>query len=298
MDFKQLESFVMLAKLRNFSKAAEKLYLTQPTISNHINNLERDLDTLLFNRSNKKVSLTQAGEILLNHALSILNERDQALFSLGQFQGEIIGTLEIASSSIPERYLLTELLCKFSEAYPNVQYNILRFDTKQVIDKLLSGEVDFGIVGSKREKSQLIYKEIFDDEIVLIAPPQGKYKKIKSLAPASLYDYRMILREEGSGTRKTMEEQLKNNELDPAKLNVVAYMENTETIKEVVKKGMGMSFVSKRAVLDELNSGELIEIQVDGMHMERSFYFVFHKKMMLSPLSDKFKDFVLKAIKK
>ncbi len=112
MDFKQLESFVMLAKLRNFSKAAEKLYLTQPTISNHINNLERDLDTLLFNRSNKKVSLTQAGEILLNHALSILNERDQALFSLGQFQGEIIGTLEIASSSIPERYLLTELLCK------------------------------------------------------------------------------------------------------------------------------------------------------------------------------------------
>jgi len=298
LDFKQLESFVMLAKLRNFSKAAEKLYLTQPTISNHINNLERDLDTLLFNRSNKKVSLTQAGEILLNHALSILNERDQALFSLGQFQGEIIGTLEIASSSIPERYLLTELLCKFSEAYPNVQYNILRFDTKQVIDKLLSGEVDFGIVGSKREKSQLIYKEIFDDEIVLIAPPQGKYKKIKSLAPASLYDYRMILREEGSGTRKTMEEQLKNNELDPAKLNVVAYMENTETIKEVVKKGMGMSFVSKRAVLDELNSGELIEIQVDGMHMERSFYFVFHKKMMLSPLSDKFKDFVLKAIKK
>ena len=288
----------MLAKLRNFSKAAEKLYLTQPTISNHINNLERDLDTLLFNRSNKKVSLTQAGEILLNHALSILNERDQALFSLGQFQGEIIGTLEIASSSIPERYLLTELLCKFSEAYPNVQYNILRFDTKQVIDKLLSGEVDFGIVGSKREKSQLIYKEIFDDEIVLIAPPQGKYKKIKSLAPASLYDYRMILREEGSGTRKTMEEQLKNNQLDPGKLNVVAYMENTETIKEVVKKGMGMSFVSKRAVLDELNSGELIEIQVDGMHMERSFYFVFHKKMMLSPLSDKFKDFVLKAIKK
>lgn len=287
----------MLSKLRNFSKAAEKLYLTQPTISNHINNLEKELNTLLFNRTNKRVSLTPAGEILLKHAISILNERDQALFSLGQFKGEINGTLEIASSTVPERYLLTNLLCAFSEIYPKVKYNVLRYDSKQVIDKLLSGEVDFGIVGSKREKPQLIYSEIFDDEIILIAPTDKTYAAIDTITPDALLNHRFIMREEGSGTRKTVEEHLSQHGLQVDQLRVVAFMENTETIKEVVKNGMGLSFVSKRAAIREIEAGDLKHIKIEGITMLRSFYFVFHKKMLLSPLSEKFKDYVLKDIK-
>lgn len=294
MDFKQLESFVTLAKLKSFSKTAEKLYLTQPTVSNHISNIEKELDTLLVNRSNKKVTLTPAGELLLNHALAILNERDQTLFDLDQFKGEIIGTLEIASSSIPERYLLSNILCSFSKLYPKVKYNMLRFDSKQVIDKLLSGEIDFGIVGSKIDKAQLIYKEIFDDEVILIAPPTKEYLSLDIVSTDFFIDQRLIFREEGSGTRKTVEEHLSNIELNVDELNIVAYMENTETIKEVVKNGMGLSFVSKHAVVDDLKNGLLIELPIKNISMTRSFYFVYHKKMLLSPLSEKFKDYVMK----
>ncbi len=297
MDFKHLDSFVMISRVKSFSKAAEKLFLTQPTISNHINSLEKELNTILFNRSNKVISLTSSGDILLKHAIAILNERDQALFTLEQFKGEIIGTLDIASSTIPERYLLSSLMCEFSSSYPGVKYNLMRFDSKQVIDRILSGEVDFGIVGSRKEAPQLIYNELFHDEIILIAPNNEKYKNISTLSLDLLKDHRLIMRESGSGTRSTFEQHLKNVDMNIEQFNIVAYMENTETIKEVVKKGLGVSFVSKRAAETDLSNGQLKSIPIDNFAIHRNFYFVYHKKRILSPLSETFRDFILEKVK-
>ena len=292
MDFKQLESFVTIAKVKSFSKAAEKLFLTQPTISNHIHNLEKELGTALFNRTNKNITLTNAGEILFKYAVSILNKRDHAFFSLNAYKGRIEGILEIASSSIPEQYYLTDVMCAFSAQYPDVKYNLMKYDTKKVIDKLNLGEIDFGIVGAKKDTPQLDYIDIMDDEIVLVAP-SASFEKIPSIQLSSLADTPLIMREEGSGTRTVVEAALKQAGLGTTELNVVAEIESTETIKRLVSKGLGLSFISKKAVEDEIDNGQMKILKVDELTINRNFYFVYHTKRVLSPLSEAFKDFIL-----
>lgn len=292
MDFKQLESFVTIAKVKSFSKAAEKLFLTQPTISNHIHNLEKELGTALFNRTNKNITLTNAGEILFKYAVSILNKRDHAFFSLNAYKGRIEGVLEIASSSIPEQYYLTDIMCKFSTKYPDVKYSLMKYDTKKVIDKLNLGEIDFGIVGAKKDSPQLEYIDIMDDEIVLVAP-QASFEKLPSLQLQALADTPMIMREEGSGTRAVVEHALKKAGIGVGELNIVAEIESTETIKKLVVNGLGLSFISRKAVERELESGELKILTVDELSISRKFHFVYHTKRVLSPLSEAFKDFIL-----
>lgn len=297
MDFRHLESFAAVARTRSFSKAAELLFLTQPTISNHISHLESQLNTILLSRSNKKVSLTPAGELFLKHVLIILNERDQALFDLKQFKGEIVGTLDIASSSTPERYLLTDLLCAFSLKYPGVKFNLMRLDSRQVLDRLLSGEIDFGITGSRQDqKNQLIFTEIHQDEILLVGPTHGPMAQIGHMALSDLHQYRLILREPGSGTRSAVETALSAQAVQVDDLQITAVMENTETIKDAVAKGMGLSFVSARAAERDIAAGFLRPIPTDGLSIRRSFYFVYHKHMLLSPLSEKFREFILSSV--
>ncbi len=293
MDFKQLESFVMIAKVKSFSKAADKLFLTQPTISNHIHNLEKELGTALFNRTNKNITLTNAGEILFKYAVSILNKRDHAFFSLNSYKGRIEGILEIASSSIPEQYYLTDVMCKFSRKYPDVKYNLMKYDTKKVIDKLNLGEIDFGIVGAKKDSPQLEYTEIMDDEIVLVAPNNEAFAATDSIDLKKLGDVQVIMREEGSGTRTVVENALKSAGISYGDLNVVAEIESTETIKKLVTNGLGISFMSKKALKYELQNNLLKILSVGGLEITRKFYFVYHTKRVLSPLSEAFKEFIL-----
>jgi DNA-binding transcriptional LysR family regulator len=290
MDFKQLESFVMIAKLKSFSRAAEKLYLTQPTISNHIHLLEKELGTILFNRTNKQISMTKAGEIFYEHAISILNKKEHAFFSLEEFKGKIEGILEIASSSIPEQYYLADALKRFAYIYPDVKFNLMKYDTSQVIQKILSGEIDFGIVGAKPESPQLDCIEIMEDEIVLAGPVNG----LSHIDTQTIADLPLILREEGSGTRSSAMRFLKEiSGLDPESLRVIAEVESNETIKRLVELGMGYSFVSLRSIQREIQEKRIQVVTYDGFRISRSFYFVFHKKRVLSPLSDTFREFIL-----
>lgn len=290
MDFKQLESFVMISKLKSFSRAAEKLFLTQPTISNHIHLLEKELGTSLFNRTNKQITMTRAGEIFYEHAISILNKKEQAFFSLEEYNGKIEGILEIASSSIPEQYYLVDAIKRFSSIYPDVHYSLMKHDTFQVIEKILSGDIDFGIVGAMSESNQLVYIDIMDDDIVLAGPPKG----FQTLDSRALLSIPLILREPGSGTRSAAMAFIKENSgVDPTALNVVAEIESNETIKRFIELGFGYSFVSKRSISHELSEGRLEIVQLEGFNIHRSFYFVYHKKRVLSPLSDTFRQFIL-----
>lgn len=293
MDFKQLESFVTIAKLKSFSKAADKLYLTQPTISNHIHLLESELGTILFNRTNKNITLTRAGDILFEHAISMLNKKEHAYFSLNAFKGKIEGILEISSSSIPELYYLTEMICKFSKVYPDVKYNLMKYDTKQVLDKIHNGEIDFGIVGAKRDLPQLEYIDIMDDEIACVLPTNGHFGAFEQLSLEELMTLPIILREDGSGTRAAVFEFFRRKGLDPETLNVVAEVESNEAIKKFVAYGLGIAFISIRSIEKEVNEGILKTISVGEGCIQRKFYFVYHKKRVLSPLSETFKNFIL-----
>lgn len=293
MDFKQLESFVTIAKLKSFSRAADKLFLTQPTISNHIHLLEKELGTILFNRTNKNISLTEAGEVLYEYAISILNKKDQAYFSLNEFKGKIEGILDISSSSIPELYYLTDLIYSFSLKYPGVKYSLMKYDTRQVYDKLISGDIDFGIVGSKRDTHNLEYIEIMEDDIVLVGPTVGPLCTQEAISLEGLKDIPFVMREDGSGTRAAVVDYLVSHDMPMTNLNVVAEVENEETIKRLVQLGLGFSFMSKLTIEREINDGTLRLIPVNGGMINRKFYFVYHKKRVLSPLSETFKNFIL-----
>ncbi len=293
MDFKQLESFVTIAKLKSFSKAADKLYLTQPTISNHIHLLESELGTILFNRTNKNITLTRAGDILYEYAISILNKKEHAYFSLNAFKGKIEGILEISSSSIPELYYLTEMICKFSKAYPGVKYNLMKYDTKQVLDKIQNGEIDFGIVGAKKEIPQLEYIDVMDDEIALVIPVKGELSKFSEMSLEDLASLPIILREEGSGSRAAVMDYLKERNIDTDALNIIAEVESNEAIKKFVEYGLGISFISTRSIQKEIRDEALKIIPIGDGSIRRKFYFVYHRKRVLSPLSETFKDFIL-----
>lgn len=293
MDFKQLESFVTIAKLKSFSKAAEKLYLTQPTISNHIHLLEKELGTILFNRTNKNITLTRAGDILYEYAISILNKKEHAYFSLNEFKGKIEGILEISSSSIPELYYLTDVICEFSKKYPDVKYSLMKYDTRQVTDKILNGDIDFGIVGAKNDAFQLEYLDIMDDEIALVLPGTGPLSTLESVTAEDCLKLPLVLREDGSGTRSAVMNFLSEKGIDLESLNIVAEVESNETIKRFVELGLGVSFVSKRSIQREVTEGRLKSLPVNNEWISRKFYFVYHKKRVLSPLSETFKNFIL-----
>ena len=295
MDFKQLESFITISKLNSFSKAAEKLFLTQPTISNHIQSLEKELGTILFNRTNKKITLTESGEILYEYAISILNKRDLAFFSLNEFKGKIEGILEISSSTIPEEYYLTDVISKFNSIYPDVKYLLMKYDTKQVLDKIQMGEIDFGIVGAKKELPNMKYIKIFDDEIVLITPKSERYNSIDSINIKDLRNFPIIMRENGSGTRENLCKKLSDEGLQFNDLNVIAEIESNQTIKKFVMNGLGISFISNRAIQDEISMKKINIIKVNNFSIKRSFYFAYHDKRALSPLAKTFKDFIVNS---
>lgn len=296
MDIKQLESFLAITKLKSFSKAAEKLYLTQPTISSHIQALENELGTLLFNRLNKTVTQTRAGEILYEYALTIVNKKESAIFALSEYKGKIEGILEIASSSVPEQYFLVDLICQFSKKYPLVRYTLHKHDTGQVIDKLIQGDIDFGIVGSKKEISNLEYIDILDDEIVLIASNELAKKLGTKVPLTELNQHPFIIRERKSGSRTVIEENLKKHGFNVDSLSVIAEVEDNEALKNFVKNGLGLSFISSRAIRSELKNSELAIIDIDDFEIKRKFYFAYHKKRLLSPLTVAFKDFLVNHI--
>lgn len=299
LDFRQLETFIEVANSKSFSRAAEKLYITQPTVTNHIQNLEKELGTLLINRSGKNISLTDAGNLLYKYAINIVNYCEMAKFDLAAHKGRIQGHLNIYSSSVPRKYILPIIIRDFIKIYPDVSFSLLDKDSKDVINSVLNADTDFGIVGAKYPHDSLSYIELMKDQLVLIAPNNKLYTKenYSTLKLEEILDKRFIFREEGSGTRALLENKIKEKNIDISELSILAYIEDTETIKELVSLGLGISFISKKAIKDDIESKKYKAYYVEELELNRKFYFVYHNRRQLSPLNDTFKNFVLDYIK-
>ena len=296
MDLRQLESFVAIAKHGSFTRAAEELYLTQPTLTGHIQSIENELGTVLLNRCGKSVTLTEAGRILYSHAVNILNMREQALFSLAQYEGKLEGELAIASSTVPQRYLLPGLLSTFGREYPGITYVIKQFDSRGVVDAIISGSMDFGFVGSAASYPELEMLKICEDRLILITSGKGKFQNLKgdTVTWGQVSNERFILREEGSGTRALFINGLKQRGMDIKNIFVVASIENPDTIKQCVREGLGVAVVSERSVEEEIRLGLLKGYYISDLDLRRSFYFIGHKNRVLSPVDRAFRDFTVK----
>lgn len=298
LDFRHLETFIQVVKLKSFSKAAQQLYLTQPTITSHIQNLESELGTILLNRSGKSISPTGAGKLLYKYALNIINMRNMAQFDLGVYQGKIQGHLDISISSIPRHYVLPSLLKDFMSKYPEVTFSITDYDSKNVFDSIIEGNTDFGIVGTYFKSPNLEYIDLINDELCVITPNNSDYpwENYSELDPEFLISEKIISREKGSGTRGLIESQFIEHGIDYDSLKIIAYVDDTDAIKRFVELGIGISFTSKKAIKREVDMGLIKCFTIKGFELKRMFYFIYHKKRQLSPLSKTFKDFVVEYI--
>lgn len=297
MDFKQLETFVAIAKYKSYSKAADHLFLTQPTLSSHIINLEKELKTTLLNRSSKQISLTPAGELLYSYAVELLSLKENAQYKLDEYRGTFVGQVEIAASTIPERYILPDLLVAFHEEYPEVVITMTHLPSEKIIEGILTEEHNLGIVGSRSTHNHLSFHPLVEDELVLITPAAKAYEHLlKHPDWSDLASLPYLFREHGSGTRKEFEAALKKSKHQMKELNIIGYIENTEVIKAFVAKGMGVSILSRMAVEKEVAEGLIYAIPLPELEMERQFYLVHHKYRSLSPMEIRFKEYLLENL--
>ncbi|MGI6575894.1 MAG: selenium metabolism-associated LysR family transcriptional regulator [bacterium] len=294
MDFRQLESFVTIVKYNSFTRAAEELFLTQPTLTAHIQSLEKELGTILFDRCGKMITLTEAGQIMYNHAVNILNMKEQAFYSLARYEGHLEGVLSIASSTVPQKYLLPGLLTDFSCQYPYITYNLRQFDSSGVLDAIISGSMDFGFVGSSTAYPELEMLKLCDDQLLLIAANKGKFASYRqhTVLWEQVKDEKFILRPEGSATGKLFINGLREKGIDIKDLHVIAHIEDPDTIKRCVRAGLGVAVVSEKSVEEEIELGLLKGFYIADMELRRGFYFIKHKKRVLNPVARAFQEFI------
>ena len=288
MHFKQVEAFVNVIRHKSFSKAAEAIYLSQPTISAHISSLENELGVCLIVRSTKEVYPSAAGRIFYQYALEMLRLRDRAILEVQSYSTEVRGELDIAASTVPSQYILPELLPSLVEKYPKVFFSVRQYDSGEVVGRIVNMEAEVGMTGTAPDKGACAFEPFMDDQLVLIAPNTPEYQEMTELTPAVLRSLPVIVRESGSGTRREAEEFLLGAGVDPKSLHVVAQMQSTESIKQAVRKGLGVSVISRLAAADFLESGDVLELKLQSTHPQRSFYLVYHKKRPLSPAAEVF----------
>ena len=288
MNLKQLEAFVQVSESGSFSKAAKELFLTQPTISAHISSLEKELNVRLFTRNTKQVSLSDDGKDLYRYAKQItdLEKAIEERFYMDSDDGKHFIT--IAASTIPAQYLLPKVLMCYRERYPKEQIKIMETDSSEVVTQVVDHMVDVGFTGTVLEKKHCKYIPFYKDELAVITPDTPEYRILKEQNRDDIDWIRrkpLILREEGSGTRKEAEKQLKNAGISMEDLDIVASIANQETIKKSVKQGMGITVLSRLAAEDE--DGLLI-FPIPGADEGRDINLVYNKNYQMTRSADRF----------
>ncbi len=282
MDIRQLEVFSKVFELRSFSRAAERLGISQPTVSAHIQCLEDTLGRRLFDRVGRKVIPTEEAKILYRYAIDILRKREEALSEILSLDKKVSGTVRIAASNIPGNFLIPKALPYFKNLLPDATVQVEIMDSKKVV-KALSENVppfDVGFVGTRVRNEKFESKQIGEDRIVLIAPSSFKKDKVTL---EELLTLPFLLREEGSGTRATVEEALNALGGEVNLLKVVGVLGSNTALKEAVKRGAGFSFVSELSVADDVECGRLKTVEVEGLSIARNFYAIRRKDLTLPP---------------
>lgn len=290
MNLKQLEAFVKIADTGSFSQAAKELFLTQPTISAHISSLEKELNSRLFVRNTKEVHLSENGSVLYNYAkqMLVLQKRIEDTFALNEEKEQLCIT--IAASTIPSQYILPAILVAFNDKYPEQQFKVVETDSAKVVEQVMNHTADVGFTGTALDKKVCKHIPFYQDELVVIAPNTEKYKSLQETQEDATWitEEKLIMREEGSGTRKEAEKILKKIGINTSKLNVIATMENPEAIKRAVASGMGISVVSKLAAEEELQKGSLLVLPITADGTKRDINVVYDRNLQPSKATMRF----------
>ncbi len=296
MDFDQIRAFINVASLKSFSGAAEKLFISQPSISVRIKALEEELGVILLDRSKaREPSLTEAGQLFLDYAQSIVNLQDECREKLSGQLDQAGGLVHIGASTVPGTYLLPALLAEFKKDQPTIDFNIDILDTGAVLEGVLNYSFDLGFVGLIDGDERLKYTALVADELVLCTAsgllPADQYKEGVPLKDC--FSHHLLVREKGSATRRLLERKLEEQGHDYCGFKGITYFNSLEGIKQAVRAGLGIAFVSKLSVEDMAAAGNMDTFPLVDLDMTRTLYLVHHQKRILNAAAMRLLNYVI-----
>ncbi len=288
MEMRRLSAFCKVVELSSFTKAAEALSLSQPTVSEHVRTLEDTVGERLVDRLGREVRPTPAGKLFYEYAKRIVRLRDDALQALNRFRGNLTGKLKLGASTIPGTYILPRLIGEFRSEHPGVQVSLTIGDSAEILQCTLEGEAEAGFVGTLSTDKRVISTEIFQDELVLAVYPEHRWAGRSSITANELIGEPFIQRERGSGTREAMSRMMEAQGCDPSRLDGIAEIGSTEAVKQGIKARIGISILSKEAVAEDFCYGSLRLIPIENLSLTRSIYLIQHKNRQSSPICGAF----------
>lgn len=292
MELKQLQSFCAVVRYKSFTKAAEKLYLSQPTVSTHIRQLEEEFQTRLIIRTTKSVEVTPRGQELYECACSIVNLRDNLMRTWNDEDEKMI---RIGASTIPSAYILPEILPAWRSHHPAMQFHVFQNNSQGIIEGMLRGIYDVGLVGAYIRDDALELTPFYEDRMVLITPVNGHYQSFSQRGGPTLEEIchePMLLREKGSGSKKSVTAYFERMGVDENDLTVTARLNDQESIKNLVAGGLGVSIISEKAAEAAVQAGRLLMFPLPQDTARRKLYVVNHRFAPMSGQTQQFIRFV------
>lgn len=271
-DFR-LKVFLSVAKNLSFTKASQELFVSQPAITKHIQELEATYQTRLFERQGNKISLTAAGQLLLEHSERILDHYKQLEYEMHLLHNAYTGELKLGASTTIAQYVLPPLLASFIEKFPQVNLSLMSGNSREIETALQEHRIDLGLVEGIVRLPNLKYTDFLEDELVAIVHPGSRLTIGDEVLPEDLQRIPLVLRERGSGTLDVFEKALLQHDLKLSSLNVLLYLGSTESIKLFLTNSDCMGIVSVRSVRRELFSGLFRVVEIKEMPLLRTFSF-------------------------
>lgn len=263
MADRRLQVFYTVAKQLSFTKAAELLFMTQPAVTFQVKQLEEHFNTRLFERSHSKISLTPAGDLVLDYAERILNLTAELETRMGEMTGQVSGILMLGASTTIAEYMLPRKLGDFKVRYPQVQARLTVANSDTIENKVADHTLDVGLIEAPSHHPQLKSIVCCQDELVMICSPQHVFAKYPDIAPMQMAEQPYISRETGSGTRNVVDDYLRQGGVHPEDLHIVMELGSLEAIKGAVEAGLGIAIVSRSTILKELKLGDLVAIPLN-----------------------------------
>lgn len=290
IDIHKIKIFHYVYRLRSFSDASKALFISQPTVSEHIKTLENELGVSLFDRSGRHVFPTESAHVFYSYAERILSLIDEAVEAVKpekrKFQGEIF----MGGSTIPGEYILPALFTRFKKEYQDIHIHLYIEDTTQIIRMLEESAICLAVVGALVKSKKINYIPFMKDRLILVA--KGDFHENGEITKKNLFRLPFIFREKGSGTRITLEKALKLYGTPAEAIHPVSILGSSDAVKSGIKAGLGLSFISDLAVKEELLNGTLKELHVQGLHIERQFYIALRKGRTLPENCKQFLGFL------
>ena len=277
---RQLEVFLAVARAGSFRRAADRVHLSQPALSQHVGELERGLGARLFDRRGRTVALTEAGQILENHALRVFATLASAREAIADLADGSRGPLVVGASTTPGVYLMPALMSTLAREQPGISVDLRIANSRVIEEQVRANELDLGVVGGHglRPGEECLAAGVLD-ELVLVVPPGHAWARRARLDLSVLVRERLLMREEGSATRQVTERALEQADV---KIGRMLVLDHTEAIKQAVMAGLGVAFVSIYAVRGELETGRLVRVRLRSLDIQRHFHVIHNEARTLT----------------